>query len=86
MFDFFPAFSRYWTLRDWCPFSDIYCNITWSNAPLQFSHLWMFSTSPEQARWFYSEIADLLFNTIYNSPHVFLLLFQFLFPQCFFLL
>ena len=41
-------FSRYRTLRDWSLSSDIYYNIAWFNAPLQFSHLKQCNKEPKK--------------------------------------
>ena len=39
-------FSRYRTHWDWILFSNVYCNITWSDASLQSSHLKQLNREP----------------------------------------
>uniref|UniRef100_A0A7C8Z8K7 Uncharacterized protein n=1 Tax=Opuntia streptacantha TaxID=393608 RepID=A0A7C8Z8K7_OPUST len=83
---FFPSLPWDWTFWNWSIFSNVYCDVTRINTLLELPHLGMLATTPKQPRRLNSKVSNLLLDSVKNSPHILLFLFQFLFFQCLLLL
>lgn len=59
-FNYTVPFTKYGTLWNWSIFSNIYCDITWPNSSLQFSHL-PFDLSQKKTKVRKSTIARRIF-------------------------